>query len=48
MNGKVILEKKFRDGKEYVLDLSGAAQGTYNLTGKSAGKSTVLKLVIIR
>jgi hypothetical protein len=48
LNGKVVLEKTFKDKKEYQIDLSAASDGTYNIIIKTINGLLVRKLVIIK
>jgi hypothetical protein len=48
LNGKSILTKEFKGQSEYVVDLSAAPQGTYNIIVKSESSLLVKKLVVIR
>jgi hypothetical protein len=46
--GKVILTKECRGEKEYMIDLSKSAEGTYNIVLKTNNETIVRKLVIIK
>ncbi|MFZ4520329.1 MAG: BACON domain-containing protein [Bacteroidales bacterium] len=48
MNGKVMLKKVCSGEKDYQIDLSDAAQGTYNIVVKSEGSLIVKKLIVIK
>jgi hypothetical protein len=48
LNGKPILKKECRGEKEYLIDLSASAQGTYNILLKTDRETVVRKLIIIK
>jgi hypothetical protein len=48
LNGIVILKKECRGEKEYTIDLSQSAEGTYNIILKTENETIVRKLVIIK
>jgi len=48
LNGKVILEKRYKGEKEYLIDLSFASRGTYHIIVKTGSTMFIKKLVVIR
>ena len=48
LNGKILLQKQLQGAKEYQVDLSPAAPGTYNIIVKTGASLMVKKLVVIR
>jgi len=46
--GKVILQQQFKGAKDYEIDLSSAAQGTYHIIVKTETNLLVKKLVVIK
>lgn len=48
INGRVVLNKMCKGEKDYQIDLSSAAPGTYNIIVKTDAGLTVKKLVIIK
>jgi hypothetical protein len=48
LQGKIILKKEFSGKPEYEIDLSSAAEGTYEIVIRTAAELVVKKLVIIR
>lgn len=48
LNGKVILKQLCKGEKEYLIDLSSASQGTYNIIVKTNAGLLVKKLVVIK
>jgi hypothetical protein len=48
LNGKILLNRQFKGEKEYEIDLSSAAQGTYNIIVKTQSSLLVKKLVVVK